>query len=181
MKVILTQAVAGLGEAGNIKEVADGYARNFLIPKGLATVATRGSIKQAEQQAELYARRASKQRDEQQKVAGSIQDKTVLIRARAGAENRLYGSVTSHDVAEALLAQHGITVDRRKVEVETIHRLGTYEAKVDIGGGHEATFHVEVASEVAGATGKSGKAAVAEEASPAGGETTGEQDDESGS
>src|SRR6476620_5163262 len=84
MKVILTQTVPGVGDAGTIKEVADGYARNFLLPKGYAIVATRSSVKQAETQAELYARKASKARSEQEKQADAVRDKTVIIRARTG-------------------------------------------------------------------------------------------------
>src|SRR5207253_5513134 len=101
MKVILTQTVPGVGDAGTIKDVADGYARNFLLPKGYAIVATRGSVNQAEAQASLYARKAEKARSEQEKQAALVADKSVTIRARAGLENRLYGSVTPADVAEA--------------------------------------------------------------------------------
>jgi len=159
MKVILTQAVPGVGEAGTIKEVADGYARNYLLPKKLAVVATRGSVKQAESQAELYARRANKALEAQRGAAAAIQDKTVTIRARAGSENRLYGSVTAADIAEALQAQHGLSVDRRKIELdEAIHRLGSYTATADLGNGITARFNVEVAAEAAGATGKATRA-----------------------
>jgi large subunit ribosomal protein L9 len=155
MKVILTQTVPGVGDAGTIKEVADGYARNFLLPKGYAIVATRGSVKQAEAQAELYARKARKARSEQEKQADAVQDKSIVIRARTGSENRLYGSVTAADVAEALQSQHGIMIDRHKIKTdEAIHRLGTYTATADFGHGITAKFNVEVAAEVAGASGK---------------------------
>ena len=160
MKIILTQAVPGLGEAGTIKEVADGYARNFLLPRKLAIAATRGSIKQAEAQAELYARKASKARAALEGAAGVIEGKQVTIRARAGSENRLYGSITPADLADALQAQYGITIDRRKIEIaEPIHRLGTYSATADLGNGITATFAVDVAAEVAGAHGKATRAA----------------------
>ena len=159
MKVILTQSVPGLGDAGAIKEVADGYARNFLIPRRLAVAATQGSLKQAEAQAEVFARRAQKAMGELQKTAGGIQDKTVTIRARVGSENRLYGSVTSADVAEALEQQTGVTVDRRKIHLdEAIHRTGVYGATVDLGNGVTAKFNVEVAPQVAGATGRAARA-----------------------
>src|SRR5437016_2802218 len=169
MKVILTQTVPGVGDAGTIKEVADGYARNFLLPKGYAIVATRGSVKQAESQAELYARKAQKARSEQEKQAAAVQDKSIVIRARAGSENRLYGSVTAADVAEALQSQHGIVIDRRKIEMdEAIHRLGSYTATADFGHGITAKFNVEVASEVAGASGKATRASEpAAQAAPA--------------
>jgi large subunit ribosomal protein L9 len=167
MKVILTQTVQGLGDAGTIKEVADGYARNYLLPKGLAVAATRGSIKQAEAQADIFARRAAKARQAVEASANALQDKSVVIRARVGSENRLYGSVTPADVSEALQSQLGISLDRRKIELgEAIHRVGTYQATADLGNGMTASFNVEVAPEVAGAHGKASRAASAAEAEP---------------
>jgi large subunit ribosomal protein L9 len=175
MKVILTQTVPGLGEAGTIKEVADGYARNYLLPRNMAIAATKTSMKQAEAQAESIARKVNKARTEAEKAASGIEGKTVVIRARAGSENRLYGSVTPADVAEALSAQHSITVDRRKVELgEPIHRLGTYTATVDVGNGVTASFTVEVAPEVAGAHGKATRAGGEEAEAEAEGEQAGE-------
>ncbi|MDQ6694175.1 MAG: 50S ribosomal protein L9 [Chloroflexota bacterium] len=155
MKVILTQAVPNLGEAGTIKEVADGYARNFLIPKKMAMPATHGSLKQAEAQAETIARRANKVREETQRLASALDGKSVTIRARVGSEGRLYGSVTSPDVADAVKRELGIEVDRRRITLsEAIHRTGTYQATADMGNGIAATFSVEVAPDVAGASGK---------------------------
>ncbi len=159
MKVILTQTVPGLGEAGAIKEVADGYARNFLLPRKLAMAATRGSLKQAEAQAELFARKATKARSALEEAAAAIEGKVVTIRARSGSENRLYGSVTPGDLADALQAQYAINVDRRKIELsDPIHRLGSYTATADIGSGVTATFGVEVVAEAAGAHGKASRA-----------------------
>lgn len=163
MKVILTQAVPGLGEAGVVKEVADGYARNYLLPRKLAITATRGSMKQAEAQAGVFARRAQKAVSAAQTAANAIEGKTVKIRARVGSENRLYGSVTAADVAEALLTQYGSDLDRRKISIdEAIHRTGTYAATADFGQGVTAKFNVEVAPEVAGAHGKAARAEAAE-------------------
>lgn len=169
MKVILTQTVAGLGDAGNVKEVADGYARNFLLPQKLAVLATRGSLKQAEAQAGVYARRANKALYEAQQAAAALEGKVITIRARVGSENRLYGSVTAADLSDALKAQYSIAVDRRKIALdEAIHRTGTYTASADFGQGVSAKFSVEVAPEVAGAHGKAtvvtADAAPAEEA-----------------
>ena len=159
MKVILTQNVPGVGEAGAIKEVADGYARNYLIPQKLAAPATRSSLKQAEAQAEAIVRKANKQRDSLQQTASALDGKTVKIRARVGSENRLYGSITPADVADAIGKQHNVTVDRRKVELaEAIHRTGTYAATADFGNGIVAQFQVEVAPEAAGAFGASAPA-----------------------
>jgi large subunit ribosomal protein L9 len=159
MKVILTQNVPGVGEAGAIKEVADGYARNYLIPKKLAAPATRSSLKQAEAQAEAIVRKANKQRDSLQQTASALDGKTVRIRARVGSENRLYGSITPADVADAIGKQLNVTVDRRKVELaEAIHRTGTYTGTADFGSGIVAQFQVEVAPEAAGAFGASAPA-----------------------
>lgn len=159
MKIILTQNVPGVGEAGAIKEVADGYARNYLIPKKLAAPATRSSLKQAEAQAEAIVRKANKQRETVQQIASALDGKVVRIRARVGSENRLYGSITPADVADAIGKQLNVTVDRRKVELaEAIHRTGTYAATADFGSGIVAQFQVEVAPEVQGAFGASGPA-----------------------
>lgn len=166
MKVILTQAVPGLGEAGSIKEVADGYARNFLLPRKMAITATRGSLKQAEAQADVYTRRAQKVASAAKGAASVVDGKVVKIRARVGSENRLYGSVTGADVAEALLTQYGLEIDRRKIALdEAIHRTGTYGATADFGQGVTAKFSVEVAPEVAGAHGKSSRSDEAAETS----------------
>ena len=169
MKVILTQAVPGVGEAGAVADVADGYARNFLLPRKLAVLATKGSLKQAEAQAGVHARRADKALTEAQQAAAAVEGKTITIRARAGSENRLYGSVTPADLADALQQQFGVALDRRKIGLdEPIHRLGTYTATADFGQGASARFTVEVAPEVAGAHGKAARVAgEAAEAAPA--------------
>jgi large subunit ribosomal protein L9 len=157
MKVILTQAVPGLGEAGAVKEVADGYARNYLLPRKLAMTATKGSMKQAQAQVDVYMRRAQKVTSAAQQAATAVEGKVVKIRARVGSENRLYGSVTAADVAEALNVQYGIDIDRRKIELgEAIHKLGSYAATADFGHGATGNFTVEVAPEVQGAHGKAG-------------------------
>jgi large subunit ribosomal protein L9 len=180
MKVILTQAVPGVGEAGAVADVADGYARNFLLPKKLAVVATKGSMKQAEDQAGVFARRAEKAMSEAQQAAAAVEGKTITIRARAGSENRLYGSVTPADLADALQQQYGVALDRRKIALdEPIHRLGTYTATADFGQGASAKFTVEVASEVAGAHGKTARTtgeAVEAEAAPAQDATAADED-----
>jgi len=167
MKVILTQTVDGLGDAGTVKEVADGYARNFLLPQKLAVLATKGSLKQAEAQAGMYSRRANKALYDAQQAAAAVEGKTVTIRARVGSENRLYGSVTAADLADALKAQYNLSIDRRKIGLaDAIHRTGSYSATADFGQGVSATFNVEVAPEVAGAHGKTASV-VGTQAAPA--------------
>ena len=178
MKIILTQAVPGLGEAGAVKEVADGYARNYLLPRKLAMTATKGSMKQALAQAEVYTRRAQKVTSAAQQAAAALEGKVVKIRARVGSENRLYGSVTAADIAEALHVQYGIELDRRKIEVEeVIHRTGSYAATADFGQGATGKFTVEVAPEVQGAHGKTSQVAGASMESVEGSEPVQEQDE----
>jgi large subunit ribosomal protein L9 len=178
MKIILTQAVPGLGEAGAVKEVADGYARNYLLPRKLAMTATKGSMKQAMAQAEVYTRRAQKVTSAAQQAAAALEGKVVKIRARVGSENRLYGSVTAADIAEALHVQYGIELDRRKIEVEeVIHRTGSYAATADFGQGATGKFTVEVAPEVQGAHGKASQVAGAALESAEGSEPVQAQDE----
>lgn len=178
MKIILTQAVPGLGEAGAVKEVADGYARNYLLPRKLAMTATKGSMKQAMAQAEVYTRRAQKVTSAAQQAAAALEGKVVKIRARVGSENRLYGSVTAADIAEALHVQYGIELDRRKIEVaEVIHRTGSYAATADFGQGATGQFTVEVAPEVQGAHGKASQVAGATMESAEGSEPVQAQDE----
>jgi large subunit ribosomal protein L9 len=131
-------------------------------------LATRGSLKQAESSAGVYARRASKVLTEAQQAAAALEGKTITIRARVGSENRLYGSVTAADLATALQSQYQIAIDRRKIELdEAIHRTGTYSATADLGQGVSARFSVEVAPEVAGAHGKASVVASAPATEPA--------------
>jgi large subunit ribosomal protein L9 len=159
MKVILSQTVPGLGEKGAIRDVADGYARNYLIPKGLALAATNENIKLEQDRATAMARREARAREELSKRAAVLEGKTVVIRARVGPENRLYGSVTPSDVAEALHAQLGVSIDRRHIELaEPVHRVGTYAATANLGRGVEVKFNIEVMPEVPGASGKPGRA-----------------------
>ena len=117
MKVMLTKDVENVGTAGDIKEVADGYGRNFLIPRKLAVLAGRGVEAEANRIRAAAARREAKERDTAQELADSIGDKTVVCRLRVGDEDRVFGAVTSEDIARALQAQHNVEVDRRRIEL----------------------------------------------------------------
>jgi large subunit ribosomal protein L9 len=135
MKVILTQDVAHLGGAGEIKEVANGYARNFLLPRGLAQPATAGMVKVIEERKAAEARRVAKAEEENRALADLIAQQTLTIQARVGKQGRLYGSVTAADIANMLSQKLGQTIDRRKVELaDNIHSIGTYEATVRLVG-----------------------------------------------
>lgn len=130
MKVILKQDVKGLGAAGDVVEVAEGYGRNFLIPRGLAAEATAGNLnllRQQRQKAETQARRAL---DEARAAAAKLDGCTVTVQARAGEGGRLFGSVTSQDVADALARSPGVRIDKRRIGMEPVKALGAYPATV---------------------------------------------------
>jgi large subunit ribosomal protein L9 len=148
MKVILLQDVEHLGKAGEIKDVSGGFGRNYLIPKGYAVLATRGQIKQAEQRLAAEHRRIESVRRDAEAVAARINGRTVTFTVKVGEQDRLYGSVTSSDIAEQIAAQLGVEVDRRKIELdEPIKRTGTYSVTVRLMSGVEPVVNVVVAGE----------------------------------
>jgi large subunit ribosomal protein L9 len=131
MKVLLNESLKNVGRAGEIKEVKDGYARNYLIPRGLATMATGGTVKQAEVRRQAEERREAKNVSANQSLGNKIAAATVTLRARVGENDRLYGAITATDIATALTAEVGQEIDRRRVELEDpIRRLGEYKVPV---------------------------------------------------
>ncbi len=145
MQVLLLKDVEQVGRAGEVKRVADGYARNFLIPRGLATMASPGAIKKAELEREAAARRQAKELSEAQALAQALDGRTVSFRARAGEQDRLYGSITKADIAEELEKQVRQEVDRRKIELdEPIKELGTHAVTIHLAPDAEATISVVV-------------------------------------
>lgn len=135
MKVILTDVVPHLGDAGDIKEVANGYARNYLLPRGLARPATAGMVKVVEERKAAESRRIAKAEEENRSLGTLIEQQTLHMKARVGKNGRLYGSITASDIAHMLSEKIGQEVDRRKVELqEHIHTIGTYEVPVRLVG-----------------------------------------------
>ena len=135
MKIILTQYVPKLGQAGTVQDVANGYARNFLIPRGMATIATRGSIKQVEQRQAADAKRVAKQEEELRGLSERIQGMRIEIEARVGEQGRLYGSVTAPDIAEKLSAALGEDIDRRKIDLDDpIRTVGEHQITIRLVG-----------------------------------------------
>lgn len=127
MEVLLLQDVDQLGKAGEIKRVAGGYARNYLLPKGWAVMATPGVIKQTKLQREADIKREARALSEAQALAQKLDGMTITFQARAGESDRLYGSITNVNIAEALEEQVGEEVDRRKVDLEEpLKELGTH-------------------------------------------------------
>jgi large subunit ribosomal protein L9 len=133
MEIILLKDVDNLGPAGEIREVAAGYARNYLIPRGLATVVTKASLKQLELQRQAEARRQEKLEAEAREIATELEGLTLTFLAKAGEKDRLYGSITTGDIAGALERETGESVDRRKIDLEDpIRELGTYAVPVKL-------------------------------------------------
>ena len=150
MKVLLTQNVPTLGSAGETKNVADGYARNFLFPKGLAQVATQGALKQVAMRQEVQTRRDTKAQNQMGALATLLNATEVVFKAKIGEQHRLYGSITSADVAEAIELKIGKSIDKRHVELgEPIRNLGTYKVPVRLGGKLTPSVTVVVEAESA--------------------------------
>lgn len=155
MEVILLKDVPRLGRAGELRKVAPGYARNHLIPKGLAVFATEGAVREFEQRQQLEARREKQLQTEAQALAEELAGITVTIHAKTGEKERLYGSVTSGDIAEALEKQTGRIIDRRKIELEEpIRQLGIYSVPVRLLSDLSPLIRVDVLAEDEGASDK---------------------------
>ena len=131
MRVMLTKDVENVGRAGEVKNVADGYGRNFLIPRRLAVAAGKGVEEEARRIRDASARREAKARLEAQEVADDISDKTVVVRLKVGAEDKVFGAVTNQDIAQALKQQHQVEIDHRKIDLrEPIKSLGDHQVKL---------------------------------------------------
>ncbi len=148
MEVLLLKDVEQLGQAGEVKRVADGYARNFLFPRELAVVATPGAIKQAKLQRQAEANRQAKALSDAQELAQLLDGRVVTFQARAGESDRLYGSITNANIAEALEEQVGQDVDRRKIELEEpLKELGTHAVTIHLAPQAEAKVTVVIERE----------------------------------
>ncbi|MBE0467195.1 MAG: 50S ribosomal protein L9, partial [Candidatus Desulforudis sp.] len=127
MKVVLLKDVAGLGGRGEVVNVAEGYARNFLIPKGLAQEATAGRLKELARRDEAKEQKADRLVTQARKLASELKGLTVRVPARAGEGGKLFGSVGNKDIAVVLAARHGLKIDRKKLELgEPIKSLGRF-------------------------------------------------------
>ena len=132
MKVVLLQDVKGQGKKGDIVNVSDGYARNFLFPKKLATEATASALNDLKGQNEAFAYKKETEINTAKEMQEKLKGLTVTISAKAGANDRLFGSVTNKDVAEALLNQHHVKIDKRRFEMQDIKNAGTYTVTVKL-------------------------------------------------
>jgi large subunit ribosomal protein L9 len=151
MRIVLSKDVKGLGNAGEIKEVADGYARNYLLPRGLAVAATAAAVSQVEARRAADAKRQAREESSARTVADRLAAQPLVLHAKAGEQHRLYGSITSQDIADAIGRELGETFDKRKVELEEpIRALGTFTVPVRIARNVVASVNVEVQPEAGG-------------------------------
>ncbi|GGM99176.1 50S ribosomal protein L9 [Thermus composti] len=126
MKVILLEPLENLGDVGQVVDVKPGYARNYLLPRGLAVLATESNLKALEAKIRAQAKRLAERKAEAERLKEILENLTLTIPVRAG-ENKIYGSVTAKDIAEALSRQHGITIDPKRLQLERpIKELGEY-------------------------------------------------------
>jgi large subunit ribosomal protein L9 len=148
VKVILRADVPDVGHKGDVLDVADGYARNYLVPRGLAMTASKGALAQAESMRRARAVRDARDREAAEEVATRLTPLTILVPARAGADGRLFGSVTPADIAGAVQAQAGIEVERRRLHLdEPIRALGVHEVPLRLHPDVEVRLSVEVVAE----------------------------------
>jgi len=147
MKVVFVKNVEN-NKTGDVKEVADGYARNFLLPRGLALAATAEQLKKLEVQRDAESKRQARVQAEAEALAAQITGLTLRIGAKVGAQKRLHGSITAQEVVNALKRHHDIELDRRDVALaEPIKRIGDYQIPIHIGHGLEPKLKVVVAEE----------------------------------
>ena len=144
MKVILKQDVKGQGKAGQLVNVSDGYARNFLFPRQLAIPADAQAMTELRTKVESAQYHARVEKEAAQKAANELKDKIVVIQAKAGSAGRLFGAVTTKEVSVELKKQYGIDVDKRKISMNDIKSFGSYTAEVKLHAGIVAKVTVKV-------------------------------------
>jgi large subunit ribosomal protein L9 len=150
MKVILTKDVKGSGRAGDIVNVSDGYARNFLFPKGLAKEASEQNVNIAKQQKQAIEKRRMLELLSAEEAAKRLKGLKVVVKAKCGENGRLFGSVTAKEIADAILAQHGIEIDKKKIVMpDHIKELGEMDLQIKVHAGvtAEMILSVEAAEE----------------------------------
>lgn len=145
VQVVLLETVPNLGDIGDVRSVAAGYARNFLLPRRLAIPATKHRLDDAQFQAELQDRREENARREAQHLADMIQGAMLTIHVQVGDQGRMHGQITNRDVAAALLEQHGVEVDRHLIQIDSpIRSLGRYLVPIRLAAGLEASVMLDV-------------------------------------
>jgi len=145
MQVVLLQDVSKLGKKGDVVNVAEGYARNFLFPKNLASPASEGKLKEISTQKQTQAAKKQKEEEEARVLAAKINDLTVTLKAKVGEGGRLFGAISSKDIADGLKAQHGYNIDKKKILLkDPIKTLGTTRVTIKIHPVAQAEINVSV-------------------------------------
>jgi large subunit ribosomal protein L9 len=145
MKVVLLCEVKALGRKGDVKDVADGYARNYLVPKGLAIIATGANLNVLAQQKQAIITRERHEEEEARQVAARIDGIHVVIKAKTGESGRLFGSITAKDIADAVQKTSHIELDKKKIDLpDSLKQLGHYEIPIRIHHGVSANIKVDV-------------------------------------
>jgi large subunit ribosomal protein L9 len=146
--VLLTKDVTNVGKAGEMKRVARGYARNYLFPRGLAMMPTEGAVRHVEIMAKADAKRNEKATSEARTLAEKLNTTTLPFTAKVGEQGRLYGSITSQDIADKLNEKLGLQIDRRKIALaEPIKQVGDHKVEIGLFGDVSGTVTVKVAAE----------------------------------
>jgi len=144
MKVILNKDVKGQGKKGELVNVSDGYARNFLFPRNLALPANAAALNELKNREAALAHHIAEEKQEAMNAAAKIDGKEIVIHAKAGASGKLFGSVTAKEVAAEIEAQCGVAIDRRKINMNEIKAYGEYSAEVKILGGINASVNIKI-------------------------------------
>ena len=148
MIVILKKDVPGTGKAGEVVKVSDGFARNKLIPQGIALEATEGNVRSLEKQKELQEKKAAESKAHAEAQAENMKTQKVVIKAKAGEGGRLFGAITGKDIADAIKDQLGLTFDKKKIELDSpIKNIGSYSVDIRIYPEVKGTMKVEVEAE----------------------------------
>jgi large subunit ribosomal protein L9 len=148
VRVVLRDDVENVGRKGDLIEVTDGFARNYLVPRGLAMKATKGVVQQADAMRRNREAREAREREAAETLSAQLTGRRVEVRARAGEGGRLFGSVTAADIVEAVRAQTGVEIDRRDTQLsEPLKELGPAEVRVKLHADVEVTLAVDVVSE----------------------------------
>ena len=145
MKVIFQQDVRGQGKKGEMKEASEGYGRNYLLPRGLAVEANKDNLNTLALKEKAKKAQEARERAEAEEAAAKLKDVIVTVRAKAGANGRLFGSVTSQEIVDALREQHGVSIEKNRiVQAEPIKSFGSFEVKCKFGYGIDGTVQLLV-------------------------------------
>lgn len=148
MKVILVKDIKSLGKRGDVVEVSDGYARNYLLPKGLVALASEGNIRKAKEEKKAQVNKKAREKEEAEELVKRLSKTTITIKGKASDEGRLYGSVTSKDIAQELQRQAKIKVDKRKINLpEPIRYIGNIDVDIKVYPEITGRFTVKVEAE----------------------------------